>query len=420
MLPDFKQPVFEARLVFPVGETATGGGKRGVSTAAAAVLSHEVDVWFTPKERELVNWVLHLGAPVSWAVTDHTTFRVHGFSLFADCHLWRLHWLLANGTYERQNVERLQEVVARDAAHRDRQRAGQRALREALFGRDHPYAQDSRAALASNAGSLRPPDLERFRDTYYRADGATLILVGNFDPEAMMKTVTELFGAWPSEPPPALEPIPPMHPAAGPTRIAAADSEAVQVRVTYGFAATSPRTARGARLVVTEMMRDRIEQVRSRLGASYGVEVRYDVGEGGDILEVDGLVDAGRAGEAVRQIEADLGGLRTGDAALAADFVRARRAALVRALGDPGRSSLAADRLEAVAANHLPLDAVETLPAEIAASTLDTARAVIAQDLQATRMVLMLGGRPQDTAAAFAAAGMTQFQTVAEEPAATR
>jgi hypothetical protein len=131
-------------------------------------------------------------------------------------------------------------------------------------------------------------------------------------------------------------------------------------------------------------------------------------------------VDAGRAGEAVRQIEADLGGLRTGDAALAADFVRARRAALVRALGDPGRSGLAADRLEAVAANHLPLDAVETLPAEIAATTLDTARAVIAQDLQATRMVLMLGGRPQDTAAAFAAAGMTQFQTVAEEPAATR
>jgi hypothetical protein len=32
-------------------------------------------------------------------------------------------------------------------------------------------------------------------------------------------------------------------------------------------------------------------------------------------------------------------------------------------------------------------------------------------------MVLVLGGRPQDTAAAFAAAGVTRFQTVAE-PAA--
>jgi zinc protease len=317
-------------------------------------------------------------------------------------------------------VERLQEVVARDAAHRDRHRAGRRALREALFGRDHPYAQGSAAALANNAGSLSPPDLERFRDTYYRANGATLILVGNFDPEAMMKSVTELFGAWPSEPSPALAPVPPMHPARGPTWIADADPEAVQVRVSYAFAATSPRASRGARRVVAEMIRDRVEQVRSRLGASYGIDARYDIGEAGDILEVDGLVNAGRAGFAVRQLEADLEGLRAGDAALAADFVRARRAALLRALGDPGRSSTAADRLEAVAANHLPIDAVETLPAEIAATTLDAARAVIAQDLQAERMVMMLGGRPQDTAAAFAAAGVTRFQTVADEPAAAR
>src|SRR5262249_27247977 len=110
------------------------------------------------------------------------------------------------------------------AAGRAGRTAGpRRALRAALFGRDHPYAQDGWAALASNAGSLRPSDLERFRDTYYRANGATLILVGHFDPEAMMKLVTELFGAWPSEPPPALAPVPTLRPAAGPTWIADVD-----------------------------------------------------------------------------------------------------------------------------------------------------------------------------------------------------
>jgi zinc protease len=418
MLPDFKQPVFEARLVFPVGETATGGGKRGAAIATAGVLSYDVDTWFTPKQREIVSWVFRIGAPVTWSVTDHTTFRIHGFSLFADGHLWRLHWLLANGRYQREDVQHMQEVVARDAAHRDRHRVGRRALREALFGKDHPYAQDSWAALASNAGALSVPDLERFRDGYYRANGATLILVGNFDPEAMMKRVTELFGAWPSEPSPALEPVPPMHPARGPIWIAAADPEAVQVRISYAFAATSPRASRGTRRVIAEMIRDRVEQVRSRLGASYGIDVRYDLGEAGDVLEVDGLVNAERAGEAVRQLAADLEGLRAGDAALAADFVRARRAALLRALGDPGRSTTAADRLEAVAANHLPIDAVDALPAEIAATTLGAARAVIAQDLRAERMVVMLGGRPKDTAAAFAAAGVTTFQTVTEEPGA--
>ena len=119
----------------------------------------------------------------------------------------------------------------------------------------------------------------------------------------------------------------------------------------------------------------------------------------------------------MRQIAADLDGLRTGDAGFAADFVRARRAALVRALGDPVRSSIAADRLEAVVASHLPIDAIETLSAEIASTTVDAARAVIAQDLQAARMVLMLSGQARDTAAAFAAAGVTRFETVTEPPA---
>jgi zinc protease len=234
MLPDAKQPIFDARLVFPVGGAETAGGKSGVAIAAAGMLWHDLQGWFTPTERRIVDWVLRLGAPVEWTVTDHTAFRVHGFSLFADAHLWRLHWLLANGRYERVDVDRWQELIARDAAHLDRSRAGRRALHEALFGRGHPYAQDWLTALASNAGSLGPVDLERFRDTYYRASGATLILVGNFDPEAMMKLVTELFGAWPSGSPPAVAPIPPARPAAGPTWIADVDSEAVQVGVRLG------------------------------------------------------------------------------------------------------------------------------------------------------------------------------------------
>lgn len=170
--------------------------------------------------------------------------------------------------------------------------------------------------------------------------------------------------------------------------------------------------------MVAEMVRSRVDKIRSRLSASYGIQARYGTGVEGDLLEVRGLVDAARAGEAVRQIEADLDALRTGDAGFAADFVRARHAALVRALADPVRSSITADRLEAVVANQLPLDAVETLAAEIASTTIDAARAVIAQDLQPARMVTMLSGRQQDTAAALAAAGVTRFETVLEQPAA--
>ena len=415
LLPDAKQPVFEARLVFPVGEAETGGGKPGIAVAAAEQLAYDSPSKSAAKAQEAARWVFLLGAQVARRVSDHTTFRIHGFSLYADALLWQLHWLLENGRYFRIDQDRMRGVAGHDAAHSDRSSAGHQAMREALFGRGHPYVQDRLTALARNAGSLGPEVLARFHDTYYRANGATLILVGRFDREPMMKLATELFGEWHSEPPPALAAVPALRPVAGPTWIADVDPDAVQVGVSLWFAATSPRAGRAARLVIAEMVRDRVEQIRFRLGASYGMEAKYGIGVEADLFEIDGKVEGSRAGEVVRQIEADLDGLRTGDAAFAADFVRARRAALVRALGDPVRTSAAADRLEAAVTNHLPIDAVETLPAEIASTTLDAARAVIAQDLQAARMVLMLSGRQEDVAPAFAAAGVTRFETVREQ-----
>jgi zinc protease len=418
MLPDSRQPIFDARLVFPVGETATWNGKAGLAIAAAQMLIHDFPSQFVPKPLKVAFWVLELGAPVARVVSDHTTFHVHGASPYADAHLWRLHWLLANGRYERSTADRMQEFAHHDAARSARLRVGDRAMREALFGLDHPLVQDRPTMLARNAGSLRPENLEHFRDAYYRANGATLILVGHFDPEAMMKLVNELFGAWPSEPSPALAPIPPSRPVTGPTWIADVDPDAVQVRVSLAFAATSARTARGARLVVAEMVRDRVKRVCWPLAASHDIEAAYGSGVDRDLLGIVGLLNAARAGEAMRRIQADLDGLRTGDAEFAADFVRARRTALNWALGDPMRTTAAADRLEAVVANDLLINAVETLPAEIASTTIDTVRAVIAQDLQVARMVLMLSGREQDTSAAFAAMGVTRFTTVREQPAA--
>lgn len=413
MVSDFTQPVVEARMVFPVGEVGGSSNKRGLARAAADLLKHDVKRRYELKEQLVLQWVLRLGAQLSPEVSEHTTFQVRGFSLFADWHLWRLYWLLENGRYDDEDLTRLADDAARIEKHRDPKRMWRRALRESLFGRDHPYA---RATTAADLAALTGDELAEFRDAYYRAPGATLIIVGNFNATAMTRTVTELFGAWPATPPPALAAVPPMRPAAGPTWITHVDRDAAQVRVTYAFAATSPRTTSlGPRAVVSELVRARLEQVRTRLGASYGVDAGYEISDAGDVIEVDGLVDAGRAGEVLRQMQADLAGLRAGDTALAADFVRARRAALAAALADPIRSSTAADQLEAAVANHLPLDTSSTLPAAIATTTLATARAVIEQDLQPARMVVVLSGRPADTDAALAAIGVTEAQRVTEQ-----
>jgi zinc protease len=409
LAPDFTQPVLEARLVFSVGETGTAA-PTGVATAAAELLDHDLVRSYTTKDAWILQWVLSLGARTSASVSDsHTTFAVRGSSLNGGWHVWRLYWLLQNGGYRASALEDARDAVARDARTtraRTTARAWRRTLREAVFGQGHPYAREAtpdqlRAALDNDV-------LEQFRDAHYRASDATLIVVGKFDAAAMRSAITELFGAWPAAPAPRPAPVPAMRPTPGPTWLAHADPDANQLRVTYAFAATSPRVAsQAARTVLTEMLDRRVEAVRSELGASYGISADYFDSAAGDMLRVDGRVDAGRGGEALRRVQAAIDGLRAGDDELVADFVRARRAAVARALAAPSESSFTAGRLEAAVAERLALDADHGAAAAIAATTPADIRAVIAADLQPGRTIGILSGRADDVAAAFAAAGIT-------------
>jgi zinc protease len=398
MVPELSQPVIEARMVFPIGAFNAGSTAPELVEATAALLDHDPEVK-TLKDFTIVDWALRLGTQVSYDVDDATTFSVRGTSTFADWHVWRLHWLLENGTYDVDDVRRARAAAER-AARRDTGAHWRRAIREALFGAGHPYAR----RLGTPAG-LSPRQLEAFRDAHYRANGATLIIVGQFDLAAMTRTVTELFGAWEGDPPPPPTPVPAMRPVAGPTWLAHDDPDASQIRLALTFAARSPREpSRGARAVVAEMVRTRLDEVRTRLGATYGMQVAYQTTEAGDALQMIGQIDAHRAGEVIQLVQRHLEGLRAGDEAFAADFVRARRTALARALADPVISTTVAAELEAAVTKHRAIDAGATLPAAIAATTLGDVRVVLAADLQPARMVGLLGGPRAEVAAAFAAA----------------
>jgi zinc protease len=412
LAPDFTQPVFEARVVFPVGDFNIGPDRAYLADAAADLLTHDPESIRSLKDFATLDWVMRLGTRLSASVDDATTFSARGTSTFADWHLWRLHWLLESGVYPEKDVELANARATRPTPHRDTGRGWRRALREALFGRDHPFARP----LPTVPPTVSPDELEQFRGAHYRANGATLILAGKFDETALRKEATELFGAWSAEPLPALPPMPPMHPRPGPTWIAHADPDANQVRITFAFAATSSRqSTQGGRAAVAEMLRSRLDQVRSRLGASYGIRTSYQWSDAGDIIAVDGHVDPGRAGEVLRRMLADLDGLRQGDAELAADFVRARRTALAGALAHPMQSDAVADALESAVTHHAPIDTSSLRAAAIARTTLADARSMIAADLQPQRMVVLLSGRPADTSAAFAAAGISEYQRVDDD-----
>ena len=397
MLANARQPVFEARMVFPVGDTAELEGKRALPVEVAALLSHDWERQLPERDQATVTWATRVGPWVQHRVgAATTTFSVSGFSLFADAELWRMHWLLDNGIFDPIQVARYPAVVAGDARRHDEDRLRDQMLRRALFGADHPFARDNRVETRiAAAKAITRSDLDKFRDAFYRARGATLILVGNFDPAAMDRQIDDLFGPWSAAPAPATAAIPAMRPPSQPTWLTLNDSQENQVHVTLDFPTASARAqTRGAREILSQMLRAEVHQVRERFGASYGVRAGYQATPAGDYIEIDGELDAARAVDAVHLIQRALDHLRTGGDTLARAFVLARRGALAGALADPMRSSVAADRIEYAVSLGLPADAAQRLPAEIAATTLKDVQALVAQDLDAAHLVGMVSGQP--------------------------
>jgi zinc protease len=88
------------------------------------------------------------------------------------------------------------------------------------------------------------------------------------------------------------------------------------------------------------------------------------------------------------------------------DFVRARRRALARVLADSAGVSDLADELEVLAERDLPLSYFDELVTKVGAATLDEIAGLVAEDLDETRMVVVVSGPEPDVVAAFEAAGI--------------
>lgn len=386
--PDPTSPLVEARLVFPTGTMADPDGKRGTAFLAARLLGYDSEGFYGDADVERIRWAATLGTALEHAVGEETTtFSARGLSVFGDWHVWWLSWLLDQGRYDDDDVAALRKALAELDDEEDLRDA---ALRARVFGAAHPYAQAVRAAEIASIGAA---DLEAFRRAHYRARDATLVVTGGFDVDTMRRHVRELFGPWSAGDPPGVLAPPSPDPVAGPSWVGVRDPDRVQPLVTIAFATRSNRERdRAARLVLAEMLRDRVRIVREGLGASYHVHVGYD-GLGRGSLVVETALDPARAAKATAALLAEIARVRDEGATLVEDFVRARRRVFARVLADGAGVGELADELASIAAEELPLDFYERLAATIGATTLDEVVAVAGRDLAAARMTVVVSGR---------------------------
>ncbi len=64
-----------------------------------------------------------------------------------------------------------------------------------LYGSKHPYGRSVNGTFEA-IDSLRVDDIKKFYSEYYRPNNATLMIVGDVDPQALMKIITDRFESW--------------------------------------------------------------------------------------------------------------------------------------------------------------------------------------------------------------------------------
>jgi predicted Zn-dependent peptidase len=174
----------------------------------------------------------------------------------------------------------------------------------------------------------------------------------------------------------------------------------------------------GARRVLAEMMNLRAQDVRFKLGSTYGLSfVRQPkVGPTSYVLRggavIGGTIDAERAGESIKALRESLDGLRSNDKLFDEHFVRARRTLISRMMGESTVTSELAARLSFIAMYNLKGDYYNTLLQQIAAVSPAQIRALIKTELDPSKEILVALGDKTHLDRAFSEAGIKDVKIV--------
>ena len=417
LVPSLEYPVVDIRLMFRAGSLHDPPDKPGLAELAMNLLEFNL-----PQVNDLRDFlaveqmrvIFMMGGDMGQYMDGRTTtFRITGMSAYADGLLWWLHWVLENGIYTNESIERMRELVARDNDDDDddgeRGKKHMRAVLGILYGAEHPYARlgDTERTLAK----ISRADLEDFRDRHYRMQGATMIVTGRFDADVVESEIRRLFAWGVGDPAPPVPAVPTAAVRSETQYLASFDEDTSQTGVLMAFD-TQPGFAehQAARLVLREMVDEKVSSLRLRLGATYGVSVRHASRIGPGMLLISASLDSERASESFQELRKSLDELRAGDNAEA--FVRARRRALRKILADSFHSKSVADELELVATYKLPREYYKKLAREVAALRPADMQALIARELAPEHQVVLVHGQRERVLALFQEAGIKSVHAI--------
>jgi zinc protease len=412
MLPIKSMPIVTAELMFRNAGAAADPKSPMLGINAARFLHGPIDAEAFSRS----------GTRVSCqAGTDEMSCGTRNINIYLGLMLKALERQIKSGSYEQEQIEDWQKSLKEEFETKEQQEQTEyaRQVFTALYGPDHPYTV---AALETPqaAAKVHRDALDNFRKDHYTAGNATLIVVGDFDPAAATKLVKETFGGWDRgtvDKPADRTPVKRI----GPIYVGVIGKEEQQLKVEIAY--PSPAGIDGeeaARQVIANMLNQRTEDIRFKLGSTYGLYMSRQPHVGptayrlSGMARVGGTIDAERAGESLKAIRESFDALRNGDR-FNEDFVRARRKLISDMLGQSTVTYEIAARLARIAEFGLGADYYDKLLAQVGSVPPALVKALIKTELDPKNEIIVIEGDRAHVEKAFTTAGITDVKFVEPE-----
>lgn len=406
MLPVNAMPLATAEIIFKNAGTASTPDNPALAVTTAAFLRRAGDMSTEEVDgAESTDVFSHTGIEMRCnADADSARCVTHGISIYLDVMVRGLERIVTAGEYHQGEIESWQKRVMESWKLKSFQEENEyeRQVFTSLYGPDHPYTRTA-IVTPESASKVHRDALDSFRRAHYTAGNATLVIAGKFDPKTAEKLVRETFGDWGRG---AIDkPVPKaLFKRTGPAFVGVKESkEDQQVNVTVAYPAQAGVDGQeAAREVLASIMRQRSEQMRFKLGSTYGLYFgrRPLMGPTGYVLhgsgglDVGGTIDAERGGETLKALRASIDSLRKGDEEFDEQFARARREIIKDLLGESTVTRELAGRLGFIAEFGLHTDYYNTLLQQVAAVSPAQIKALIKTELDpANEVVVVLGDK---------------------------
>ena len=422
LLPVTSMPLATAELIFKNAGEASTPDNPALAMTAANFLHRAADI--DPQGERETDVFSRTGIDIRCGSSeDSTTCSTHGVNIYLDVMVRGLERIVKAGDYSQEQIEHWQKRVKEQWKLQSDQEENEyvRQVFTALYGPQHPYTKTA-IVTPDAASKIHRDSLDSFRRGHYTAGNATLVIVGNFDMKYAEKLARDTFGDWDKgtvDKPVSKE----LYKRTGPAYIGVTEAkENQQVTVTIGYPAPAGIDGQeAARQVLANIMNQRAEDMRFKLGSTYGLYFgrQAHTGPTGYIMRggavIGGTIDAERAGETIKALRASLDSLRAGDDDFDEQFARARRQLIQHLLGESTVTFELAQRLAFIAHFGLDTNYYNTLLQQIAAVSPAQVRALIKTEIAPANEVVVVLGDKAHIDKTFADAGITDVKIVEPE-----